>query len=97
LADNDASLASRSSGVKVNGKFFITIIEEAAKIFLKSGSCGFDLDLGLVREREPVRDRWEEEEEDKEGVRLDTGDATLSEDCECRLNECKLYAPEGLF
>lgn len=64
---------------------------------MKSGSCGFDLDLGLVREREPVRDRLEEEEEDKEGVRegvrLDTGDATLSEDCECRLNECKLYAP----
>ena len=37
MADNDASLASRSSGVKVNGKFFITIIEEAAKLGKEEG------------------------------------------------------------
>ena len=34
----------------------------------------------------------EEEEEDREGVRLEMGDATLSEDCECKLSECKLHA-----
>lgn len=92
----DSSLASRSAGVNVNGKFFKTRVEDPATIF-GSGSWGFDLDRGRVRERELVRERWEEEEEDKEGVRLETGDATLRSDCECKLSECKLYAEDGLF